>query len=71
VRSKIETIEKAGLAGSWVALRLVTPEAIGELLVATGRRGIYGVVRFLAYITGSVDQELLLRNSTLPPKIES
>ena len=43
----------------------VTPEAIGELLVATGRRGIYGVDTHSAYITGSVDQELLLRNEYL------
>ena len=32
------------------------------MLVATGRRGIYGVDTLLAYITGSVDHELLLRD---------
>jgi putative transposase len=46
-------------------LSSVTPEAIGELLVTTGRREFMEWTRVLAYITGSMDQELLLRNEYL------
>jgi putative transposase len=46
-------------------LSSATPEAIGELLVAPGEGAFMEWTRVLAYITGSVDQELLLRNEYL------
>ena len=46
-------------------LSSATPEAIGELLIATAEGGFMEWTRILAYITGNVDQELLLRNEYL------
>ena len=46
-------------------LSSATPEAIGELLLATAEGGFMEWTRILAYITGNVDQELLLRNEYL------
>jgi len=65
---EIETIVESGdCLGRRVALRLpsVTPEVMGSCSLRRGEGGFMEWTRILAYITGSVDRELLLRNEYL------